>query len=81
MKMMNKRWEMHKKLFWQNSNELNGTYKMTESLMVTFNGLMLIQGSSYEMYDATQQVTILVNEQGVVNIEENKDDTWQMYRH
>ena len=80
MKKMNKKWELRKKLFWQNTNEKNATYKVTENLMVTFNGLMLIQGSAYEMYDATKQLTVLVTEHGIF-IEENKDDAWQMYRH
>ena len=74
-----KKWELRKKRFWQNSNETNGTYKITSNLMVTFNGLMVIEGSAYEMYDATQQVNILVTEHGVVNKEPNTDD-WQMYR-
>ena len=74
-----KKWELRKKRFWQNSNETNGTYKITSNLMVTFNGLMVIEGSAYEMFDATQQINILVTEHGVINIEKNKGD-WQMYR-
>ena len=70
---------MNKKRFWQNFNELNGTYKLNANFMVTFNGLMVIEDSAYEMYDATQQINILVTEHGVVNNEKNKGD-WQMYR-
>ena len=79
MKKTNKIWKMNKKQFWQNSNEPNGTYKLTDTFMVTFNGLMVIKDGAYEMYDATQQVNILVTEHGIVNIEKNKGD-WQMYR-
>ena len=79
MKKTNKIWKMNKKQFWQNSNEPNETYKLTDTFMVTFNGLMVIQDGAYEMYDATQQVNILVTEHGIVNIEKNKGD-WQMYR-
>ena len=70
---------MNKKLFWQNSNEPNLTYKLTNNFMVTFNGLMVIEDGAYEMFDATQKVNILVTEHGVVNKEPNKGD-WQMYR-
>ena len=75
----NKIWQLNKKQFWQNSNEHNGTYKITSNFMVTFNGLMVIEDGAYEMYDATQHVNILVTTHGVVNIEKNKGD-WQMYR-
>ena len=72
-------WELRKKRFWQNFNELNGTYKLNANFMVIFNGYMVIEDGAYEMYDATQNVTILVTTHGVVNVEENKGD-WQMYR-
>ena len=75
----NKIWKMNKKQFWQAPNEPNGTYKITSNFMVTFNGLMVIEDGAYEMFDATQQINILVTEHGVVNIEKNKGD-WQMYR-
>ena len=79
MKKTNKIWKMNKKQFWQNSNEPNGTYKLTDTFMVTFNGLMVIKDGAYEMYDSTQQVNILVTEHGIVNIEKNKG-YWQIYR-
>ena len=79
MRRTNKIWKMNKKLFWQNSNEPNLTYKLTNNFMVTFNGLMVIEDGAYEMFDATQKVNILVTEHGVVNKEPNKGD-WQMYR-
>ena len=79
MKRTNKIWKMNKKQFWQTPNEQNGTYKLTNNFMVTFNGLMVIEDGAYEMYDATQQINILVTKHGVVNIEKNKGD-WQMYR-
>ena len=72
-------WELRKKRFWQNFDELNGTYKLNANFMVIFNGYMVIEDGAYEMYDATQNVTILITEHGVVNIEKNKGD-WQMYR-
>ena len=75
----NKIWTLNKKQFWQNSNEPNGTYKITSNFMVTFNGLMVIEDGAYEMFDATKQINILVTKHGVVNIEKNKGD-WQMYR-
>ena len=70
---------MNKKRFWQNFNELNGTYKLNANFMVTFNGYMVIEEGAYEVFDATQNVTILVTKYGVINIEKNKGD-WQMYR-
>ena len=79
MKKINKKWELRKKTFWQNFDELNGTYKLNANFMVIFNGYMVIEDGAYEMYDATQNVTILVTTHGVVNVEENKGD-WQMYR-
>ena len=79
MRRTYKKWVLNKKQFWQNSNEPNGTHKITSDFMVVFNGLMIIQNGAYEIYDATQQVTILVTKHGVVNIEKNKGD-WQMYR-
>ena len=80
MKKTNKIWKMNKKQFWQNSNEPNETYKLTDTFMVTFNGLMVIQDGAYEMYDATQQVNILVTEHGIVNIEKKNKGYWQIYR-
>ena len=79
MRRTNKKWVLNKKQFWQNFNELNGTYKLNANFMVTFNGYMVIEDGAYEMYDATQKVNILVTEHGVVNIEKSKGD-WQMYR-
>ena len=79
MRRTNKKWVLNKKQFWQNFNELNGTYKLNANFMVTFNGYMVIEGGAYEMYDATQKVNILVTKHGVVNIEKSKGD-WQMYR-
>ena len=74
-----KKWVLNKKHLWQNSNESNGTQKITSNFMITFNGLMVIEDGAYEMFDATQQINILVTKHGVVNIEKNKGD-WQMYR-
>ena len=79
MRRTNKKWVLNKKQFWQNFNELNGTYKLNANFMVTFNGYMVIEDGAYEMYDATQHVNILVTKHGVVNIEKSKGD-WQMYR-
>ena len=79
MRRTYKKWVLNKKQFWQNSNEPNGTYKITSDFMVVFNGLMVIQNGAYEIYDATQQVNILITKHGVVNIEKSKGD-WQMYR-
>ena len=79
MKKINKKWELNKKRFWQNFDEMNGTYKINPNFMITFNGLMVIEDSAYEMYDATKQVNVLVTEHGVVNVEKSKGD-WQMYR-
>ena len=79
MRKTNKIWKMNKKRFWQNFDEPNGTYKITSKVIITFNGLMIIEDSAYEMYDAIQQINVLVTEHGVVNIEKNKGD-WQMYR-
>ena len=79
MKRTYKKWVLNKKQFWQNFNELNETYKLNANFMVIFNGYMVIEDGAYEMYDATQNVTILVTKHGVVNIEKNKGD-WQMYR-
>ena len=79
MRRTYKKWVLNKKQFWQNSNEPNGTYKITSDFMVVFNGLMIIQNGAYEIYDATQQVNILITKHGVVNIEKSKGD-WQMYR-
>ena len=79
MKRTYKKWVLNKKQFWQNFNELNGTYKLNANFMVIFNGYMVIEDGAYEMYDATQHVNILVTEHGVVNIEKSKGD-WQMYR-
>ena len=79
MRRTYKKWVLNKKRFWQNFNELNGTCKLNANFMVIFNGYMVIEDGAYEMYDATQNVTILVTKHGVVNIEKNKGD-WQMYR-
>ena len=72
-------WELRKKQFWQSNDEPNVTYKLANNFMLTFNGMMVIEDGAYEMFDATQQINILVTEHGVVNIEKNKGD-WQMYR-
>ena len=79
MRKTNKIWKMNKKQFWQFNDEINATYKLANNFMVTFNGYMVIEDGAYEMYDATQKVTILVTKHGVVNIEKSKGD-WQMYR-
>lgn len=79
MRRTNKKWELRKKRFWQNFDEMNGTYKINSNFMITFNGLLIIEDSAYEMYDATKQVNVLVTEHGVVNVEKSKGD-WQMYR-
>ena len=76
-------WELTKqKLFWQ-PQERNGSYKWyateKEAFMSTYNGFMIIQDGAYEMYDATQQVTILVTQHGVVN-KEKVGKTWQLLR-
>ena len=74
-----KKWVLNKKQFWQSNDEPNVTYKIANNFMITFNGLMVIEDGAYEMFDATQNINILVTEHGVVNIEKNKGD-WQMYR-
>ena len=74
-----KKWVLNKKQFWQNFNELNGTYKLNANFMVTFNGYMVIEDGAYEIYDATKKLNILVTKHGIVNIENSKGD-WQMYR-
>ena len=79
MRRTNKIWKMNKKQFWQLNDEPNATYKLANNFMVIFNGYMVIEGSAYEMYDATKNINILVTEHGVVNIEKSKGD-WQMYR-
>ena len=79
MRSTYKKWVLNKKQFLQNFNGFNDSYKLNANFMVTFNGFMVIEGDAYEMYDATQNVTILVTKHGVVNIEKNKGD-WQMYR-
>ena len=79
MRKTYKKWVLNKKQFWQTHDEPNVTYKLANSFMVTFNGFMVIEDGAYEMFDATQNVTILVTKHGVVNIEKNKGD-WQMYR-
>ena len=79
MRKTYKKWVLNKKRFWQNFDELNGTYKLNANFMVTFNGYMIIEDGAYEVYDATKKFNILVTEHGVVNIEKSKGD-WQMYR-
>ena len=79
MRRTNKKWVLNKKQFWQSKDEPNATYKLADNFMLTFNGMMVIEDGAYEMFDATQQINILVTEHGVVNIEKNKGD-WQMYR-
>ena len=72
-------WELRKKRFWQNLNELNGTYKLNAEFMVTIKGFMVMSKTAFEVFDDYLNSTILVTEHGVVNIEKNKGD-WQMYR-
>ena len=79
MRKTYKKWVLNKKRFWQNFDELNGTYKLNANFMVTFNGYMIIEDGAYEVYDATKKLNILVTKHGVVNIEKSKGD-WQMYR-
>ena len=79
MKKMNKNWELNKKHFWQNTNESNATYKVAADFMVTYNGLMVLNKTAFEVFDAELDATVFVTTHGVVNKEENTD-TWQMYR-
>lgn len=72
-------WELtHSKKFWQ-FVEPNGSYKMTDGFMVTFNGLMIMSKTAFEVFDAELKSTVFVTTHGVVNIEPNKGD-WQMLR-
>ena len=75
-----KKWVLNKKQFWQNSNEPNGTYKITSDFMVTFNGLMIMSKTAFEVFDEELDATVLVTTHGVVNKEPNIDSGWQMYR-
>ena len=73
-------WELRKKLFWQNGNEPNGPYKMTKDFMVTFNGLLIMSKTAFEVFDKYLDATVFVTTHGVVNKEPNTDADWQMYR-
>lgn len=72
-------WELRKKQFWQNTNESNATYRVAADFMVTFNGLMVLNKTAFEVFDEYLKATVFVTTHGVINIEENTD-TWQMYR-
>ena len=73
-------WKLRKKLFWQNTNEKNATYKMSDDFMVTFNGLMILNKTSFEVFSIYLNATVLVTTQGTINKEEYQG-SWQMYRH
>lgn len=73
-------WELRKKLFWQSGNEPNGTYKLTNDFMVTYNGLMIMSKTAFEVFDKYLDATVFVTTHGVVNKEPNTDADWQMYR-
>ena len=77
MKKINKKWELRKKHFWQNTIESNATYKVASDFMVTFNGLMVMNKTAFEVFDEYLDATVFVT--NVVNVEENTDN-WQMYR-
>lgn len=79
MKRTNKIWQLKKKQFWQKSNEPNGTYKLTSDFMITFNGLMVMSKTAFEVFDEELDATVLVTTHGIVNKETNTDN-WQMYR-
>ena len=79
MRKTNKIWKMNKKRFWQNTNEKYATYKITNDLMVTYNGLMLLNKTSFEVFSIYLNATILVTTHGIINKEEYKG-SWQMYR-
>lgn len=79
MKRTNKKWTLNKKCFWQNSNEKNATYKIAVDFMVTFNGMMVMSKTAFEVFDAELDATVFVTTHGVVNKEPNAD-SWQMYR-
>lgn len=48
--------------------------------MVTFNGLLIMSKTSFEVFDKTLDATVFVTTHGVVNKEPNTDADWQMYR-
>lgn len=80
MRRTNKKWKLCKKRFWQNSNEPNVTYKLANDFMVTFNGLMVMNKTSFEVFDEYLDATVFVTTHGVINKEPNTDAGWQMYR-
>lgn len=73
-------WELRKKHFWQNGNESNATYKLANDFMVTFNGLMIMNKASFEVFDEYLDATVFVTTHGIVNKEPNTGAGWQMYR-
>lgn len=73
-------WKLRKKLFWQTNNEPNATYKLANDFMVTFNGLMIMNKASFEIFDEYLDATVFVTTHGIVNKETNTDAGWQMYR-
>lgn len=73
-------WILNKKLFWQSGNEPNGTYKVTSDFMVTFNGLLIMSKTAFEVFDKYLDATVFVTTHGVINKEPNTDADWQMYR-
>ena len=74
-----KKWLLNKKHFWQNTNESNATFKVASDFMVTFNGLMVMNKTAFEVFDEYLDATVFVTTHGVINKESNTD-TWQMYR-
>lgn len=80
MYKMNKKWELRKKRFWQSNNEPNVTYKLTKDFMITFNGLMIMNKTAFEVFDEYLDATVFVTTHGVINKEPNTNADWQMYR-
>ena len=81
MKKMNKKWELRKKCFWQTNNEPNTTYKLANDVMITFNGLMIMSKTAFEVFDEELDATVFVTTHGVINKEPNTGRlNWQMYR-
>ena len=79
MRRTNKIWKMNKKQFWQIPNEQNAAFKVTENLIMTYNGVLIMSKTAFEVFDEELDATVLVTTHGVVNIEKSKGD-WQMYR-
>ena len=73
-----KKWKLNKKHFWQNTNESNATFKVTSDFMVTFNGLVVMNKTAFEVFDEYLDATVFVTTHGI--IKEQNTDSWQMYR-